>query len=53
MLNNFASLRICAGLSVEDVALMTGYSSRQVQRWEPDRASREQPRLVYCVLWLR
>lgn len=36
MLNEFAALRIRAGLSVEDVALMTGYSTRQVQRWEAD-----------------
>lgn len=34
MLNDFAALRVQAGLSVEEVALMTGYSSRQVQRWE-------------------
>jgi DNA (cytosine-5)-methyltransferase 1 len=34
MLNELAALRIRAGLSVEDLALMTGYSSRQVQRWE-------------------
>jgi DNA (cytosine-5)-methyltransferase 1 len=34
MLNEFAALRIRAGLSVEDLALMTGYSARQVQRWE-------------------
>lgn len=36
MLNEFAALRIRAGLSVEDLALMTGYSTRQVQRWEAD-----------------
>jgi DNA (cytosine-5)-methyltransferase 1 len=34
MLNEFAALRISAGLSVEDLALMTGYSTRQIQRWE-------------------
>ncbi len=34
MLNEFATLRAQAGLSVEDLALMTGYSTRQVQRWE-------------------
>ena len=34
MLNELATLRIRAGLSVEDVALMSGYSTRQVQRWE-------------------
>ena len=34
MLNEFAALRIHASLSVEDLALMTGYSVRQVQRWE-------------------
>jgi DNA (cytosine-5)-methyltransferase 1 len=34
MLNEFTALRVRAGLSVEDLALMTGYSSRQVQRWE-------------------
>ncbi|MEH6759113.1 MAG: DNA (cytosine-5-)-methyltransferase [Parasphingorhabdus sp.] len=34
MINQFTALRIRAGLSVDDLALMTGYSSRQVQRWE-------------------
>lgn len=34
MLNEFAALRVRAGLSTEDLALMTGYSLRQVQRWE-------------------
>lgn len=34
MLNEFAALRVRAGLSTEDLALMTGYSVRQVQRWE-------------------
>lgn len=34
MLNEFAALRVRAGLSVEDLALMSGYSTRQVQRWE-------------------
>jgi DNA (cytosine-5)-methyltransferase 1 len=34
MLNEFTALRVRAGLSVEDLSLMTGYSSRQVQRWE-------------------
>lgn len=32
--NEFAALRLRAGLSVEDLALMTGYSPRQVYRWE-------------------
>lgn len=34
MINEFAALRVRAGLSVEAVALMTGYSPRQIQRWE-------------------
>jgi len=34
MLNELATLRVRAGLSAEDLALMTGYSIRQVQRWE-------------------
>jgi DNA (cytosine-5)-methyltransferase 1 len=34
MLNEFTALRVRAGLSIEDLSLMTGYSSRQVQRWE-------------------
>jgi DNA (cytosine-5)-methyltransferase 1 len=34
MLNDFSALRIRAGLSVDDLAAMTGYSPRQVQRWE-------------------
>ena len=34
MLNELAALRIRAGLSVEDLALMSGYSARQLQRWE-------------------
>jgi DNA (cytosine-5)-methyltransferase 1 len=34
MLNEFAALRARAGLSVEELALMTGYSPRQVYRWE-------------------
>lgn len=34
MLNEFAALRVRAGLSVEELALMSGYSARQVQRWE-------------------
>ena len=34
MLNEFAALRVRAGLSVDELAQMTGYSSRQVQRWE-------------------
>lgn len=42
MLNELATLRIRAGLSVEEVALMTGYSPRQVYRWEAgDGAPRE------------
>lgn len=32
--NQFSTLRIQAGLSVEELALMTGYSVRQVYRWE-------------------
>ncbi|MDT0576706.1 DNA (cytosine-5-)-methyltransferase [Croceicoccus sp. F390] len=34
MLNEFAALRVRAGLSLDDVARMTGYSVRHVQRWE-------------------
>ncbi len=34
MLNEFAALRVRAGLSHDDVARMSGYSVRQVQRWE-------------------
>lgn len=34
MLNEFAALRIRAGLSLEDAASLTGYSIRQLQRWE-------------------
>lgn len=34
MINQFAALRVRAGLSIEAVALMTGYSPRQIQRWE-------------------
>ena len=34
MLTDFAALRVRAGLSHEDLALMTGYSARQVHRWE-------------------
>jgi DNA (cytosine-5)-methyltransferase 1 len=42
MINELAALRVRAGLSVEDLALMTGYSVRQVQRWEAgDGAPRE------------
>jgi DNA (cytosine-5)-methyltransferase 1 len=41
MLNDFAKLRIRAGLSVDEVALMSGYSPRQIQRWE---AGEGQPR---------
>ncbi|HEY9578472.1 MAG TPA: DNA (cytosine-5-)-methyltransferase [Rhizorhapis sp.] len=42
MINELAALRVRAGLSVEDLALMTGYSARQVQRWEAgDGAPRE------------
>lgn len=42
MLNELAALRVRAGLSIEDLALMTGYSVRQVQRWEAgDGAPRE------------
>jgi DNA (cytosine-5)-methyltransferase 1 len=32
--NEFAALRLRAGLSVDELALMTGYSPRQVYRWE-------------------
>ncbi|MEO6041554.1 MAG: DNA (cytosine-5-)-methyltransferase [Croceibacterium sp.] len=39
MLNELAALRIRAGLSVEDLAMMTGYSARQVQRWEAGEAT--------------
>jgi DNA (cytosine-5)-methyltransferase 1 len=34
MLNEFAALRLRAGLSVEELAMMTGYSPRHVYRWE-------------------
>ncbi|WP_341712568.1 DNA (cytosine-5-)-methyltransferase [Erythrobacter sp.] len=34
MLNDFATLRVRAGLSLEDAAQLTGYSVRQLQRWE-------------------
>lgn len=34
MLNEFAALRVRAGLSLEDAAGLTGYSIRQLQRWE-------------------
>ncbi len=34
MLSEIATLRIRAGLSAEDLASMSGYSVRQVQRWE-------------------
>ncbi|RDC60144.1 DNA (cytosine-5-)-methyltransferase [Alteripontixanthobacter maritimus] len=34
MLNELATLRVRAQLSIEDLALLTGYSVRQVQRWE-------------------
>jgi len=34
MHSELSALRIQAGLSVEEVALMTGYSPRQVYRWE-------------------
>lgn len=34
MLTELATLRARAGLSVEELALMTGYSPRQVYRWE-------------------
>lgn len=34
MLNEFAALRVRAGLSLEDAARLTGYSVRQLQRWE-------------------
>ncbi len=34
MLNEIAILRTRAGLSVEELALMTGYSPRQIYRWE-------------------
>lgn len=34
MLNDFAALRFRAGLTVEEAAAHTGYSVRQLQRWE-------------------
>jgi DNA (cytosine-5)-methyltransferase 1 len=34
MLNEFAALRVRAGLSLDDAATVTGYSVRQLQRWE-------------------
>lgn len=34
MLNEFAALRVRAGLSLDDAANVTGYSVRQLQRWE-------------------
>jgi DNA (cytosine-5)-methyltransferase 1 len=34
MLNEFAALRVRAGLSLEEAAGRTGYSVRQLQRWE-------------------
>lgn len=34
MLNEFAALRVRASLSLEDAAGLTGYSMRQLQRWE-------------------
>jgi DNA (cytosine-5)-methyltransferase 1 len=34
MLNEFTTLRVRAGLSLEDAAGLTGYSVRQLQRWE-------------------
>lgn len=34
MLNEFATLRVRAGLSLEDASGLTGYSVRQLQRWE-------------------
>ncbi len=34
MLNEIAILRTRAGLSIEELALMTGYSPRQIYRWE-------------------
>jgi DNA (cytosine-5)-methyltransferase 1 len=34
MLNEFTALRLRAGLSVEELAMITGYSPRHVQRWE-------------------
>lgn len=41
--NEFSTLRIQAGLSVEELALMTGYSARQVYRWE---AGEGKPRMA-------
>jgi DNA (cytosine-5)-methyltransferase 1 len=49
MLNEFTALRIRSGLSVDELALMTGYSSRQVQRWE---AGDGKPREA-AIGWLR
>ena len=34
MHNELSALRIQAGLSIDELALMTGYSARQVYRWE-------------------
>lgn len=34
MLNEFAAMRVRAGLSLDDAATVTGYSIRQLQRWE-------------------
>ena len=34
MLNEFAALRVRAGLSLDEAASRTGYSVRQLQRWE-------------------
>ncbi|MAF63660.1 DNA (cytosine-5-)-methyltransferase [Blastomonas sp. CCH5-A3] len=34
MLNEFAAMRIRAGLSLDETANLTGYSVRQLQRWE-------------------
>jgi len=34
MLSQFAALRIRAGLSLDEAATLTGYSVRQMQRWE-------------------
>jgi DNA (cytosine-5)-methyltransferase 1 len=34
MLNEFAALRVRAGLSLDEAARRTGYSVRQLQRWE-------------------
>lgn len=45
--SEFSTLRTQAGLSVEELALMTGYSARQVYRWE---AGDGKPRVAAVTL---